>query len=139
MRGHRPQLKALEGGLNSAPPMPATLPAEMAGEWATVAADLTGRKLLTSPGLGLLEAYVRALWTARQAQLAINEHGVLVRSKDGALRPNPANRLLEKSSELLARLGYELGISPAGRHLPKIREREGAADADADPLSEFDV
>ncbi len=130
MKGHRPELKAVDGGLLNAPPMPDTLPPEMAAEWSTIAADLTGRKLLTPSMLTLLETFVGAVWMARQCRKAIAEAGPLVRNKDGALRPNPAASMLAKANETIGRLGYEMGISAAGRNLPSIKSQTGAPDDD---------
>lgn len=130
MKGKRPELKSIDGGLLNAPPMPDALPAEMAQDWATIAADLTGRKLLSPSMLSLLETYCGALWMARQCRKAIAEAGALVRNKDGALRPNPAASMLAKANETISRLGYEMGISAAGRNLPSIKTQTGAPDDD---------
>lgn len=130
MRGRKPELKAVDGGLLNAPPMPETLPAEMAEEWAVIAADLTGRGLLPQSALGILETYVGALFTARQCRKAMAEYGPLTRSKEGALRPNPAAAILSKANETISRLGYEMGLSAAGRNHPNIKKQTGAPDDD---------
>lgn len=113
--GRKPNLKAIDGGLKGVPKVPDHIPADMAGEWKTIAGDLAKRKLLTSSMMGLLSSYVLALWSVRQAQAAIAKHGVLIKGAHQALKPNPANGLLSKSLEAVSRLGAELGISPAAR------------------------
>jgi P27 family predicted phage terminase small subunit len=113
--GRKPTLKAIDGGLKGVPRVPDHIPADMAAEWKAVAGDLAKRKLLTTSMLGLLASYVLAVWSVRQAQAAIAKHGVLVKGAHQALKPNPANGLLSKSLEAVARLGAELGISPAAR------------------------
>lgn len=121
MRGRKPELKTVEGGLNKAPPMPDTLADEMRGEWIEIAADLTGRGLLTTSALGVLETYCGALWMARQCRREIATSGPIVRNRDGIPRPNPAAAMLAKANDTVARLAYELGISAAGRNLPTIK------------------
>ncbi len=131
--GRKPNLKAIDGGLKGAPRTPDHIPADMAGEWKTIAADLARRKLLTSAMLGLLSTYIIALWSARQAQAAIAKHGVLVKGAHQALKPNPANGLLSKSLEAVARLGAELGISPAARSKANFSPTGAPADDGAPP------
>ena len=131
--GRKPTLKAIDGGLKGAPRTPDHIPADMAGEWKTIAADLAKRKLLTSAMLGLLSTYIIALWSARQAQAAIAKHGVLVKGAHQALKPNPANGLLSKSLEAVARLGAELGITPASRSKSHFSPTGAPADDGAPP------
>lgn len=130
MRGKRPELKTIEGGLVKAPPMPNTLPKSMAKEWSEIAADLIGRGLLTTSSLGVLEAYVGALWMVRVCRKAIAEHGPLIHSSAGVLRPNPAAAMIAKSNETIARLSYEMGISAAGRNLQSIKKQSDGATTD---------
>lgn len=126
--GRKPNLKAIDGGLKGVPRVPDHIPAGMEGEWKTVAGDLARRKLLTSSMLGLLSTYIIALWSARQAQAAISKHGVLIKGAHQALKPNPANGLLSKSLEAVARLGAELGITPASRSKAGFQPREQGDD-----------
>jgi P27 family predicted phage terminase small subunit len=139
VRGDKPNLKTVEGGLRKAPAMPDTLADEMRAEWIEIAADLTGRGLLTTSALGVLETYCGALWMARQCRREIAAAGPIVRNKDGVPRPHPAAAMLAKANDTVARLAYELGISAAGRNLPTIKAATNAADSDADPLAEFDI
>ncbi len=135
MRGRKPELKTVEGGLNKAPPMPDTLADEMRGEWIEIAADLTGRGLLTTSSLGVLETYLGALWMGRQCRREIASTGPIVRNKDGVPRPHPAAAMLAKANDTVARLAYELGISAAGRNLPTIKAATNApTDDDAAAL-----
>ena len=115
MRGRRPELKEIEGGLMKAPPPPSVLPKGMAEDWVAVAADLQGRGLLTTSMLGLLETYVTALWTVRECRKAIAKDGPIVRAKDGQPKPHPAGAMMSKAQDVIARLGAELGLTPSSR------------------------
>ena len=130
MRGRKPSASAAEGALAKTPPMPATLPAEMAKEWRAIARDLVARRLLTRSSLPALETLVGALWYARACRKALAEHGPVVKSEKGVIRPNPAAAMLAKQNDLVARLSYEMGITAAGRNLPSIKEQESGANGD---------
>lgn len=114
-RGAKATLKAIDGGLKGVPPVPGTIPAEMTDEWTAVVAEMVQRKILTTPGLGLVESYIIARWTIREAQKALAEHGMLTKSAHGMFKPNPASGILKTSMEVAARLAAELGITPAAR------------------------
>ena len=129
MRGRRvAQLKAIEGGLKGLPRMPDHVPESMAGEWNVIARDLHERKLLTESMIGVLVTYVVALWSVREAQKAIAEHGVLVKGAHGALKPNPASGMLSKAQETVARLSAELGLTPLSRSRKGLQQPGGECD-----------
>ena len=130
-RGRKAGLKSIDGGLKGVPPVPDHVPAEFAEEWTAIAVDMVERGILTTPALGLLETYLLARWTVRQAQEAIREHGALIEGAHKALKPNPANGLLSKSLEAVARLGAELGISPAARSKGQFQPNGGQTDEGA--------
>ena len=132
-RGRKAELKAIDGGLKGVPPYLATLPDGMRDEWNAICADMTARKILTTPALGLLETYLIARWTVQQAQAAIAEHGVLTKTAHQMLKPNPACGLLSKSLEAVARLGAELGITPAARSKGQFQPKGGQRDQGAPP------
>jgi len=115
MHGVKPALKAIEGGLAGVPVPPAGLPDEMRGEWNSVAADLVERRLLTHSMLGALETYVTALWTVRQARAALVRDGIVVKAGGGSVKAHPAAGVLSKAQETVARLGGEMGLTPAAR------------------------
>lgn len=114
-RGRKAELKTIDGGLSGVPKAPAEIPACMLSEWNAVAGDLVERKLLTVAMMGVLSTYIIALWSVRQAQQAVEEHGLLVKTAHNMLKPNPASGVLTKSSEQVARLSAELGLTPAAR------------------------
>lgn len=139
MRGRKPGVSAAGSALTRTPPMPKTLPAEMAKEWRDIARDLVSRRLLTRSSLPALETLVGALWFARDCRKALAEHGPLVKSDKGIPRPNPAAAMLAKQNELVARLSYEMGVTAAGRSLPNIKEQEGARNDNDDVFAECDL
>jgi P27 family predicted phage terminase small subunit len=129
MRGARPQLQEIDGGLLKAPPPPDTLPPGMTETWVKIAADLQGRGLLFTSMLEILETYIGAIWLAREARKAIIADGLIVRAKDGQGKPNPASAMLKSANETVARLGAELGLTPSARSRKSITPpNEGGAD-----------
>jgi P27 family predicted phage terminase small subunit len=137
MKGQRPELKAVDGGLLKTPAMPSHLPADMKDEWRITCADLVGRGLLTTASIPLVETYVGALWMARECRKAIEEYGVLVKAEKGQIKPNPAAAMLSKASETIARLGDDLGISAVSRSRPGIRSQTISHDEETDPISKW--
>ncbi|MBA8844383.1 P27 family predicted phage terminase small subunit [Ochrobactrum sp. RH1CCR137] len=132
-RGRKAELKTIEGGLSGVPKAPAEIPACMLPEWNAVAADLVERKLLTVSMIGVLSTYIIALWSVREAQKAIAEHGLLVSGAHKALKPNPACGMLSKSSEQVARLSAELGLTPSARSKQQFSSKKGGAHDGAPP------
>ncbi len=132
-RGRKAELKAIDGGLKGVPKHPANLPLDLIAEWEAICADMVARQILNTPALGLLESYLIARWSVQEAQRAIAEHGVLTKTAHQMLKPNPACGLLSKSLEAVARLGAELGISPAARSKGQFQPKGGSRDQGAPP------
>lgn len=130
-RGRKAALKAIDGGLSGVPAMPSIVPVEMAEEWKSISTDLVERQLLTPASLGLVETYILARWTVREAQKAIEEHGPLTQTAHKMLKPNPACGLMSKAMEATARIGAELGISPAARSKAQFKGKGGKRDKGA--------
>lgn len=130
-RGRKADLKAIDGGLKGVPGAPEMLPTHLIAEWNAICADMIERKILTTPALGLLETYLLARWTAQEAQKAVAEHGMLTRTAHQMLKPNPACGVLSKALESVARLGAELGISPAARSKAGLHGKEGPSESGA--------
>ena len=116
MRGRRPAtLKAIEGGLSGAAPLPPDVPKSCRAEWDRVVSDLAARKLLTPATLGSVAAYVIARWTVGECVKAVQKDGAFVRTKGGEPKPHPALGVMSKTNETVARLAAELGLTPAAR------------------------
>lgn len=137
MRGRRPTLKAVDGGLNRVPPMPSHLPESCVDDWRTTTADLQGRGLLLPAVLPIVGEYVGALAISRECRAAIFKDGPIVRTAQGNPKPHPAAAMLKAQGELVARLAAELGLTALGRSRAGIRDQERKADAAADPFAEF--
>lgn len=114
-RGAKATLKAIDGGLKGVPKAPDSIPANLVSEYNEVAADMVQRKILTASMMGVLETYIIALWTVRECQKAIADHGLLVATAHQMMKPNPASGIMAKSMETVARLSAELGLTPAAR------------------------
>ncbi|WP_320202388.1 phage terminase small subunit P27 family [Agrobacterium rosae] len=131
-RGRKPELKAIDGGLKGLPKAPATLPDVMHDDWNIIGAEMVQRQILTASMTGLLEAYLIAIWTVRECQKAIEEHGILTKTAHGNLKPNPASGLMSKAQETVARMSAELGLTPSARSkksfAPKEKQHGGAPD-----------
>ena len=120
-RGAKATLKAIDGGLKGIPKPPDSIPDDRVPEWNTIAAELVERKLLTASMLGVLETYIVALWTVRECQKAIAEHGLLVTTAHQMMKPNPASGIMAKSMETVARLSAELGLTPKSAPMVTMR------------------
>ena len=114
-RGAKATLKAIDGGLKGVPKAPDSLPADIIPEWNIIAAEMVQRQILTASMTGILETYLHALWTVRECQKAMAEHGLMVKTAHGMLKPNPASGIMAKAMETVARLSAELGLTPAAR------------------------
>lgn len=133
MKGRKADLKPVDGGLAGVPKAPPEVPASMVGEWNTIAADLVERKLMTASMTGVLSTYIIAMWTVREAQAAIAEHGMLVDTAHKMKKPNPACGAMSKALEQVSRLSAELGLTPAARSKKDIRNPKGGSDEGAPP------
>ena len=133
-RGGKATLQAIEGGLSGVPKAPAHFKADMAAEWDTIAADMLERQILTASMIGLVETYVTATWMVREAQKEIAATGLLVKTAHGMPKPNPACGTLKSAFEAVARLGAELGLTPAARAKQGFTPKGGENDDDAADL-----
>ncbi len=131
MKGRKADLKAIDGGLKGVPHFKETLPKEMEADWNTIAAELVERKLLTASMIGILETYIIALWTVRECQKAIAEHGLLVETAHKMKKPNPASGMMAKAMETVARLSAELGLTPAARSKQGFQKKDNPNDQGA--------
>lgn len=139
MRGRKPELTSIEGGLSKAPVPPVTLPIEMQELWVETAADLAARGLLHDTTKPLLETYLTSIWMVQMCQTAILEHGVLVAAGKGQFKANPACGIMSDHLGFIHRAADNLGLSAVSRNRPGIKaQAQTKAEAD-DPLNGFDV
>lgn len=138
MRGRKANLMLVppadEGGksktvLDFSPP--SHVPPSARAEWKRVCADLAQRGLLSEITLPLVTSYVLAVWNVATCVRAIKRDGGYVKGRAGEIRVHPAQQQMNKSHELIVRLGSELGLSPTARarsHFNASPEKQGGAD-----------
>lgn len=133
MRGRKPNLTAIEGGLSRLPPAPSWLPQEAKTEWRRVVPALRDRRTITKADLPMLEAYCLAAGTVRRAQGIIASEGDIIETDRGDKRRHPAFQTMFQALTESRRLAAELGLTPASRNKAK------ASDAPADEMDEWDL
>lgn len=132
MRGRKPELKAIEGGLAKAPPVPSWLPEEARREWRRVWPGLVARRTVTREDVSVVEAYCLAVGTTRRAQNQIAIEGDTIETPAGQIRRHPAFQTLFQALTESRRLAAELGLTPASRKKATATEIE-------DELSDLDL
>lgn len=133
MRGRKPELKAIDGGLARLPPAPSWLPAEAKAEWRRVVPGLRARKTLTREDLPMLEAYCLAAGTVRRMQATLASEGDTITSAKGEVRRHPAFQTMFQALTESRRLAAELGLTPASRN------KAAPTENDDDDLSGLDL
>ncbi len=116
MRGRKPELKAIDGGLARLPPAPSWLPAEAKAEWRRVVPGLRARKTVTREDLPMLEAYCLAAGTVRRMQTTIAAEGDHITNDKGDMKRHPAFQTMFQALTESRRLAAELGLTPASRN-----------------------
>jgi P27 family predicted phage terminase small subunit len=103
-------------------PVPAPIPAPVPAEnHADAAAEFTRRVRLSLASLTLdgpamdhvLELLSEMVERWKIAQASLRQHGPVVQSAHGSLKPNPAAAQAAKASDQIARVLAELGLTPA--------------------------
>lgn len=132
MRGVKPQLRAIEGGLSKVPAAPAGLNSSAREEFRRAAQDMLDLKLLTKsdiPALGQL-ANARAM-VKKLRPMADKADPIIVNEKTGATKQHPAYVMLEKFMSLCLRYEGELGLTPAARARKGFQQQGSKADEGA--------
>jgi P27 family predicted phage terminase small subunit len=133
MRGRKPELKVVEGGLSKAPPAPSWLPTEAKAEWRRIWPGLIARRTVTREDLPVVESYVLALGMIRRCQATIAAEGEMVATTAGPKR-HPAFQTMFQALTESRRLAAELGLTPASRNKAVAR-----APGDDDDLAGLDL
>ena len=113
-RGKKPVITALDGALSKAPPSPSWLPDHGRREWRRVVPQLVADRKIAAHELGTVEAYCLAVARTREAEEALQRHGLTFMSDSGPKR-RPETTILKESIEAARRLAAELGLTPASR------------------------
>lgn len=115
MRGAKPKLEAIAGGLSKFPPAPAWLPQEAKVEWRRIVPGLAERKTLTVEDMATVESYCLACGMVRSSQKLIAAEGEMVDDGRGVKKRHPAHQTLFQALTESRRLAAELGLTPASR------------------------
>jgi P27 family predicted phage terminase small subunit len=124
VKGRKPELRPIEGGLSGVPRPPEHLSPAAAEEWNRVAPDLVKRRILNETALTTLAHYCMASAMAREADRSIAKHGLLIDTPAGP-KSNPAVRMQTQYLEIARRYAIELGITPSSRSRKGLSGQEG--------------
>jgi len=113
-RGRKPEVRALDGALSAAPAAPKWLPAHGKAEWRRVVPQLVADRKIAAHELQTVEAYCLAVARMREAEVALQKHGLTFESESGPKR-RPETTILKENIEAARRLAAELGLTPASR------------------------
>ena len=125
MRGRKPELQAIEGGLSRTPPAPTWLPTEAKAAWRRLLPGLIARRVMTKEDLPVFEQYVLCLGIIERSERQIAAEGVT--GEDG--RRHPAHQSLFQAMTEGRRLAAELGLTPASR-----KKAVAAGEGEEDPF-----
>lgn len=131
MRGTKPKLEVIAGGLSEFPPPPDWLPMDAKSEWLAVIPGLCERKTITKEDLSALEAYCLAAGMVRSSQRLISKEGEMIETTRGEKRRHPAHQTLFQALTESRRLACELGLTPASRNkTPAAKQEDDLSDLD---------
>jgi P27 family predicted phage terminase small subunit len=130
MRGRKPELVAIEGGLARTPGAPSWLPDDAKAEWRRILPELVQRRTVTRSDLATVEAYCLAIGTLRRSQKTIASEGDFISTASGDTRRHPAFQTMFQALTESRRLAAELGLTPASRNKATALE-----DGDDDELA----
>jgi P27 family predicted phage terminase small subunit len=113
-RGRKAEVRAVDGALSKAPSAPSWLPQHGKAEWRRVGPQLVADRKIAAHELGTVEAYCLAVARTREAEIALQTHGLTFDSDSGPKR-RPETTILKENIEAARRLAAELGLTPASR------------------------
>ena len=113
-RGRKAEIRALDGALSSVPRAPSWLPKHGKDEWIRVLPQLVADRKIAAHELGTVEAYCLAVARIREAETALQRHGLTFEADSGPKR-RPETTILKENIEAARRLASELGLTPASR------------------------
>lgn len=136
MRGVKPKLTAIEGGLSRMPPVPSRLDRYGKDEFRKAARELIDAGILAKSDLTVLELYAVTMAQVRKLQPIANKEPAVVRTASGSVKTNPVHTQLNRYITNAKNLAAELGLTPASRHRKGIKKPELNSD---DPWSAMDL
>lgn len=126
-RGRKAEVTALDGALSSVPSAPSWLPKHGKAEWRRVMPQLVADRKIAAHELGTVEGLCVAVARIREAEEALQLHGLTFDSIGGPKR-RPETTILKENIEAARRLAAELGLTPASRN----KNNGGAPGSDDD-------
>lgn len=121
MRGRKPNLRLVAGGVSGSPPPPSWMAPTAQAEWRRVVPVLVERRILTVADYAALENYCVLIGRSRDAEARIQEE------EDPEILMKWA-RLQDKAMCSARLYANELGLTPVSRSRPAI---DGDDDADS--------
>lgn len=114
-RGRKAEVTALDGALSRVPNAPTWLPPHGKTEWRRVMPQLVADRKIAAHELSTVESLCLAVARMREAEEALQLHGLTFESDSGPKR-RPETTILKESIEAARRLAAELGLTPASRN-----------------------
>ncbi len=127
MKGRKAEIRAVLGALREVPKAPSWMSKHAKDEWRRVVPQLVAEQKLAAHELAAVEDYCLTTARIREAEEAIQKHGLTFESESGPKR-RPESVILKDAIEARRRLANELGITPASRD----KNKGGASGADDD-------
>jgi P27 family predicted phage terminase small subunit len=124
MKGRKPNITALPGALDKAPPAPAWLPKLARAEWARVVPALVKVRSLAQQELSTVESYCLSVAGIRECEAVIQKCGLTFVSPTGEPKRRLKTTLLNENIQAARRLAAECGITTASRS----KNKGGATD-----------
>lgn len=83
--------------------------------WDTLAPGLHANGLLTIADIPLFAEFCKAYGNMREANDILDEDGLLIAGRQGAMVKNPAWQIKREASETMMKIGSRFGMTPADR------------------------
>lgn len=126
MKGRKPNLQVIEGGMSDVPEPPDHLSEYAKDEWRRVAPDLVKSGFLSDGTLGSLENYCIAHGAAKQCEESLRDGRVV--TVNGIPKPHPAATMQKQYLEIARRFATELGLMAISKMRVKGGPQAPAAD-----------
>lgn len=130
MRGLKPKLTAIDGGLSKVPAAPRDLDAEARAEWRKAAKQLVDKGFLHTSHLATLELFAIAMGQVRKLQPIANREPAVIATANGSMKTNPTHTMLARYMTVAKNCAAELGLTPAGQHRKGLKQPEGGQSDD---------
>ena len=128
MKGRKPNITALPGASDKAPPAPAWLPKFARAEWARVVPALVKARSLAQHELCTVESYCLSVARIRECEAVIQKCGLTFVSPTGESKRRPETTLLKDNIEAVRHVS-NVSISEVAAFIRSPRRRGRAAGA----------